>query len=88
MKIDERWYTLIKQELNLIPVYHFPVLWDGWECDSNGFVCKDDSDNKFYVLTNHGDPYISNEKELKEKIKEYKEVIQLTEKAIKIKNNF
>lgn len=61
----------------------FPVLWEGWECDSEGRVCEFDG-VRFLVLTNHGSPYRAEVQELHDKLAEYRNVIAATEKAIEL----
>ncbi len=64
-------------------VFHFPVLYEGWECDSDAYVIEA-KEHKYLLMTNHGSFYVSSTKELKERIKEYERVINETRKAIEL----
>jgi hypothetical protein len=69
-------------------IMQVPVLWLGWDCDYMYYVCKDKSGNRVLVATDHGKPKIGSSKELKERIKYYREVIETTELAIRELNKF
>lgn len=61
----------------------FPVLYQGWECDSQGYVVK--KGNKHcLVLSDHGRLYFAKESELKSKIEEYESAIQASKEAISL----
>lgn len=64
-------------------LYEFKLLWCGWECDSRGYVVEQD-EKIFVVLTNHGEFYRANKKELEEKIKEYEQTIEDTKYALSL----
>lgn len=52
----------------LTPIMEFANVSMGWEGDVYGWVCKEngkENKKKIYVLTSHGSPYISDDKEIK-----------------------
>jgi glutamine synthetase type III len=63
-------------------IFEFDILWSGWDCDSTGYIRKDDEGNNVLVLTSHGDEYLSDKSELIDQIEAYKQVIKETEKAL------
>lgn len=65
-------------------LYEFPVLWSGWELDDKGWIAEDNNGKLVIILTNHGSEYIASIEELEKYLQRYKEVIEATEKAIKI----
>lgn len=68
-------------------VFRFPVLWEGWACDSTGWIIEREDGSRYLRLTNHGSPYEANPEELLERIAEYEKVINLTRKALDILNS-
>lgn len=40
-------------------IFRFPVLWEGWECDSIAFVMEREDGTRYVKMTNHGSPYIA-----------------------------
>ena len=80
--IQQEWFD--KEGLKIIK--DFPVLWQGWECDSKWYLCETESGKKVLVETNHGSPFISTVESLEEKINEYKEVLAETEEVMRILN--
>lgn len=62
-------------------VSKFRILTHEWEMDGYGYIVNDGTDNKV-VITNHNKPMVANADHLHSKIKEYKEVIQETERAL------
>ena len=72
------------QKNKLTFLKQFSVLHEGWECDYIGYVCKNDRGENVLVLTNHGQPYIANKQELKDKIEEYKKVIKESEDSLSL----
>ncbi|MBF0399027.1 MAG: hypothetical protein HQK78_19790 [Desulfobacterales bacterium] len=65
-------------------IYEFPVLYAGWELDYKGWIGIDEENNKHIILTEDRHAYISDENELLDKIKEYQDAIDRTEKALQI----
>ena len=80
--IQQEW--LDKEGLKIIK--DFPVLWQGWECDSKRYLCETENGKKVLVETNHGSPFISTVESLEEKISEYKEVLAETEEVLRVIN--
>lgn len=79
--MHEAWF----EENKLQIVMRVPVLWAGWDCDNVWYVCEREDGEKVFVTTNHGDYKIESDAEsLKEKIDEYLETIDLSERALKI----
>ena len=67
-------------------VHTFPVLHIGWEMDNEGLIVK--RNNKTYlVLSNHGGYYLAKNNELEDKVKEYREAINLSSQALKLVYN-
>lgn len=67
-------------------VYKFDVMFVGWECDPVGWIVKDSDGAKYAVMTNHGKAYITDAAELRSTISGYEDVIEQTNKALKILN--
>ena len=63
-------------------ILSFPIMYSGWDCDERGWLVKNPDGEKSFILTNHGTPYISTEKEILGLIQEYNAVICETQKAI------
>ena len=77
---------LIKEYLelnNLTFVKSFPVLWDGWECDNEWYLCKDKQGKNVVVVTHSTIPRIGSAYELEDKIEHYREVLETTEEILK-----
>lgn len=77
---------LIKEYLelnNLTFVKSFPVLWDGWECDNEWYLCKDKQGKNVVVVTHNTIPRIGSAYELEDKIEHYREVLETTEEILK-----
>ena len=68
---------------NLTLIKSFPVLWDGWECDNEWYLCKDQTGKKVFVVTNNCIPHIGQAFELEDKIDYYREVLETTEEILK-----
>ena len=62
-------------------VSKFRILNHEWEMDGYGYIVNDGTSNKL-VVTNHNKPMVANKDYLHTKIKEYKETIQETERAL------
>lgn len=58
------------------------VLWDGWECDTRASVVTLHGERRL-VTTDHGSRVWAGAGYLHAKIKEYREVIEETEKALR-----
>jgi len=63
-------------------IMEFSVLWEGWECDSKGWVKEREDKTRYLVLTDHGSPYEAKPEDLLNRIKSYEEVIELSKKAL------
>jgi hypothetical protein len=63
-------------------IFAFDVLYSGWECDYRAWVYEKPNGTRYLAMTNHGNIYVAPRKHLEDKIKEYKQVIEDTEKAI------
>lgn len=59
----------------------FPVLHRGWELDYTGYLVKHKNKTKI-VMTNHGNPYFSDEHELSELLKIYNDAVLKTEETL------
>jgi len=64
-------------------LFSFPVLHVGWEMDSVAYLYSY-KNRKYIISTNHGWKVIWSNKETKAQIKEYRAVLKLTEKALKL----
>jgi hypothetical protein len=62
-------------------VSKFKILTHEWEMDGYGYIVNDGTRNKI-VITNHNKPMVANTDFLHSKIKQYKEIIQETERAL------
>ena len=84
-KLDVRIRVTGKKDtfVSSIVLSTFPVLWEGWECDSVGYIVLHDNKKKL-VLRDHGTPYFANLGSLKARIQFYKTVIKKTEDALAI----
>jgi hypothetical protein len=64
-------------------VFSFPVLWRGWECDSDAWIVERPDGSRYLRMTNHGsrcdncDP-----SQLRERLAEYARVAALTKQAL------
>jgi len=71
-KIEEKYGKIIST---------FPIRHHEWEMDGYGYVVEN-KNGRDIILTDHGNPYISNIKELESLIVSYKDIIQKTERAM------
>ncbi len=78
LKIEQKYGTII---------YKFKILHYNWETDNYGYVVIDSNGNKILVTTNHGRLMVVGVDYIKHKIKEYENVIECTEQAIKFFEN-
>jgi len=62
-------------------IHEFPVMHEGWECDHCGFVVNK-NEKPALVLSDHGSFYFAKNKELEEKIAEYREAMKLSKQAL------
>ena len=65
-------------------IYEFSVYYSGWECDDIAWVMQSPDGRTFLKMTDHGREIVRNYDFLEEKIKEYKEAIKNTERAISL----
>ena len=49
-------------------IYTFPVLYEGWDMDEEGYVKETENGDRYLVLTNHGQEYKADHKELRDKM--------------------
>ena len=59
----------------------FPIHRHEWEMDGYGYIVEN-KNGRDIILTDHGNPYISNIKELESLLVSYKNIIQKTERAM------
>lgn len=60
----------------------FPVLWEGWECDSTAWVMERADGTRYLKMTSHGVGYEANPEELTERIAEYEKVLMKSREAL------
>lgn len=60
----------------------FPVLYQGWECDSVAFVVQTYAGNRYLMGTNHGRAHFLSRKEARAWIALYRTAIRLTTQAL------
>lgn len=68
-------------------IFEFPVLWEGWDCDSTAWVMEEPDGTRWLMMTNHGDKFRCNPAALAERIAEYERVIGETRKAMDLLHN-
>jgi hypothetical protein len=71
-KIEEKYGKVISK---------FPIHRHEWEIDGYGYIVENKNVRNI-ILTDHGNPYTSNIKELESLVASYKDVIQKTERAM------
>lgn len=74
----------VPQANPLKKIFEFPVLWDGWECDSKAWVAERQDGSRCIIMTDHGGEYEANPKEVRDRIAEYQSVIAKSEKALEM----
>jgi hypothetical protein len=63
----------------------FPVLWQGWECDSTAWVMERADGSRYLRTTNHGSPCDDSDVSvLEERLAEYARVSGLTQDAMQL----
>lgn len=62
----------------------FPVLWEGWDCDSKAWVMERPDGTRYLRMTNHGSPYESSPEALHNRIAEYERTLRLTRNALQL----
>lgn len=67
-------------------IFTFPVLWQGWECDSIGWIMERPDSTRYIRLTNHGGEYEAKPEKLCDKIAEYQTAISATREALLLLN--
>lgn len=65
-------------------IFEFPILWEGWECDSKAWVMERTDGTRYLKMTSHGGEYTAQAEELDERLKEYRVVIEKTEEALRL----
>lgn len=76
-----RWLDVDGQKFRVLAVT--PVLWSGWECDSQAWVIERDG-QRVLVTTDHGAQVQGNEEMLRGKLVEYRQAIEDTERLLAI----
>jgi hypothetical protein len=61
----------------------FPVLWQGWECDTLAWVVEHEGETHL-IVTNHGGIYFGDEEFLRDRLKAYAEAVAGAEKALSL----
>jgi hypothetical protein len=64
-------------------LYKFPVLWESWECDYEGWVVDDNGKNRL-VFTNHGSKHFASDESLKERMLYYQAVLLKSAEALEM----
>jgi hypothetical protein len=67
-------------------VFHFRVLWAGWELDSHAWVMKRPDGTHYLCMTNHGEEYEAGSEELNERIAAYERAISDSREALRLIN--
>lgn len=60
----------------------FPVLWEGWECDSTAWVMEREDGTRYLKMTSHGGAYEAKLDELNERISMYEVVLEQSRTAL------
>ena len=68
-------------------IYTFPVLYEGWDMDEEGYVKETENGDRYLVLTSHGREYKADPQELRDKIDEYRNAIKMSEHALSLLTN-
>ncbi len=76
----KNWLT--QKDKNAKVIKRFKVLNFAWECDYYGYLVLHKNIKKI-VMTNHGNFYFANKKELKDLIREYESCLKETENILK-----
>lgn len=63
-------------------ILEFPVLWEGWECDSKAWVMERQDGTRYLKMTSHGGAYEAKTEQLHERIAEYENVLKQTSAAL------
>ena len=83
--VDHMVRTMIERSgKKFIVLASFRVAHPGWECDSDGCIVQDESDNRHVILTNHGSPYFATREELVSQVDKYYKLIANTNDAIAV----
>jgi len=62
----------------------FPVLWEGWDCDSRAWVMERPDGTRYLRMTNHGYPYEATHETLHDRIAKYERTLRLTRNALQL----
>lgn len=65
-------------------LFHFSVLFEGWEMDNDSWVVELEDGERAIVTTSHGDTYVAERREFEEKLAEYERVAADTRKALEM----
>lgn len=79
-KLNSNLENKIEQKYGEI-ISSFPIHRHEWEMDGYGYIVEN-KNGRDIILTDHGNPYISNIKELESLLVSYKNIIQKTERAM------
>ena len=83
-KLNSNLENKIEQKYGEI-ISSFPIHRHEWEMDGYGYIVENKNahySGRDIILTDHGNPYISNIKELETLVASYKDIIQKTERAL------
>lgn len=69
-------------------IFEFPVLWEGWECDSTAWVMEEADGTRWLKMTNHGGQLRCEPAAIHERIAEYERVIAESRKALDLLHNY
>lgn len=66
-------------------VHEFTVLHPGWECDEKGWVVQTpEGELKFAITSHNGSPYLADEAETRNLIRDYHDYVEDMSKAIRL----
>ena len=68
-------------------IFEFPVLWEGWDCDSKAWVMEREDGTRYLKMTNHGDEYEVRAESLHERISGYLDVLEKSREALSLLSN-
>lgn len=65
-------------------LFHFKVMFSGWECDDDAWVVELKDGSRALVTTSHCSAYVAKPAEFAEKLEEYAKVVSDTQKALEM----
>lgn len=63
-------------------LFHFKVMYSGWECDDDAWVVELKDGSRALVTTTHCSTYVAETGEFEEKLEKYAKVVSDTQKAL------